>query len=317
MTETARAAAPQIRHCVVLPRVTTVPGEELISPASVRSPGATKPVAGRALAVPAGRTARRPRRARTALLVAAGAAVLIAVPLLLVTVPGRPDHDTVSSAANQRSGATNPGAPAPNWPGGVPPASPPVSSGPPASPSASAKPSESGTPGAKPGKHGKGSDGKPASGGGSSGGSSGGSRSSSSSDHTAAAPVSSARSLRSHASNRCASVSAHKAKDGSPLQIANCGGNSWQKWTFKSDGSVRSMGMCMDVAWGSSDNGTTIQLARCNGGSAQRFDLNGSGDLVNLGSYKCVDVKDKKTAGGTPLQLWECGGTSNQKWSAV
>jgi hypothetical protein len=112
-------------------------------------------------------------------------------------------------------------------------------------------------------------------------------------------------------------VSARKAEDGSPLQIWDCGGASWQKWSFKSDGTVRSMGMCMDLAWGSSDDGTTIQLARCHGGPAQHFDLNGAGDLVNTGADKCVDVKDKRTGNGTGLQLWQCAGTSNQKWSAV
>lgn len=117
-----------------------------------------------------------------------------------------------------------------------------------------------------------------------------------------------------YASSRCVSVSAHKGSDGSPLTLQGCGGDAWQKWVFASDGSVRSMGLCMDIATASTSDGAGIQLARCNGGWAQKFDLNGSHDLVNTKIGKCVDAKDSGTAAGTRLQLWDCGGTSNQKW---
>lgn len=117
-----------------------------------------------------------------------------------------------------------------------------------------------------------------------------------------------------YASSRCVGVSAHKGSDGSPLTLQGCGGDAWQKWVFASDGSVRSMGLCMDIATASASNGAGIQLAHCNGGWAQKFNLNGSHDLVNTTIGKCVDAKDSGTSAGTRLQLWDCGGTSNQKW---
>ncbi|MFD7794973.1 ricin-type beta-trefoil lectin domain protein [Streptomyces sp. NPDC059759] len=117
-----------------------------------------------------------------------------------------------------------------------------------------------------------------------------------------------------YASSRCVGVSAHKGSDGSPLALQGCGGDAWQKWVFASDGSVRSMGLCMDIATASASNGAGIQLAHCNGGWAQKFNLNGSHDLVNTTIGKCVDAKDSGTSAGTRLQLWDCGGTSNQKW---
>ncbi|MCZ9346499.1 RICIN domain-containing protein, partial [Streptomyces sp. TRM76130] len=112
--------------------------------------------------------------------------------------------------------------------------------------------------------------------------------------------------LYSHASNRCIEMASHKGSDGSPLQIADCNGKDYQKWDFRSDGTIRSMGLCMDVAWGSHDNGAVIQIAWCSGNPAQQFVLNGSNDLVNPQSGKCVDVQDARTAAGTPLQLWDC-----------
>src|SRR3569833_2041098 len=309
-TPMTAAVEQEIRYGVVLPRVTATPGVEVFSPEVTSSPGALEPVTRRtpvrtpnAVVAP---PRRAPRRSRAR---AAALAVLASVPLVVISVRGS-SGSGASPAADRAAGQSgqNPGAPAPHWPS--------------AAPSGSPSGSPSGTPDVPPSPKGK--PGGPHSsksgaskdehhqtrpGGGTTGSGGGG--------HPAVTTAGSARTIHSAASGRCISVSAHTAKDGSPLQIYDCQGARWQKWTFGSDGSVRSMGMCMDVAWGSSDDGTTIQLARCHGGAAQTFDLNSAGDLVNTGADKCVDGKDKKTANGTRLQLWQCAGTSNQKWSAL
>lgn len=118
-------------------------------------------------------------------------------------------------------------------------------------------------------------------------------------------------------SNRCVDVTDAKngkGKDGTPLQIWDCAGTANQKWDFRGDGTVRSLGLCMDVAWGSRDDGAVIQLARCSGNPAQQFVLSTAGDLVNPQADKCVDVKDNATGDGARLLLWTCAGTPNQKW---
>ncbi|WP_331739172.1 ricin-type beta-trefoil lectin domain protein (plasmid) [Streptomyces atratus] len=122
-------------------------------------------------------------------------------------------------------------------------------------------------------------------------------------------------SIRGHASGRCIDVTDGKG-DGTPLQIWDCSGSSQQTWRFMGDGTVRSMGLCMDVAWGATSNGAVIQLATCNGGPAQRFRLNSSHDLVGLQAGKCVDVKERHASNGSRLQLWDCNGQGHQKWSA-
>ncbi|MGP4045986.1 ricin-type beta-trefoil lectin domain protein [Streptomyces sp. 2A115] len=118
----------------------------------------------------------------------------------------------------------------------------------------------------------------------------------------------------SFASSRCIDVLDGRSDSGAPLQIWDCSDDSWQKWTFYTDGTVRSQGKCMQTAGGSTANGAAVQLATCTGGAAQRFDLNERDDLVNTHADKCVDVQDKKTANGTRLQLYTCAGTPNQKW---
>ncbi|MFD5266561.1 ricin-type beta-trefoil lectin domain protein [Streptomyces sp. NPDC058335] len=119
------------------------------------------------------------------------------------------------------------------------------------------------------------------------------------------------------ASDRCIDVTGSrdgKGRDGTPLQIYDCSGTANQKWVFNGDGTVRSLGMCMDVAWGSREDGAVIQLARCSGNPAQQFVLSTAGDLVNPQADKCVDVKDGGTGNESKLQLWTCSGTPNQKW---
>ncbi|MFG3513621.1 ricin-type beta-trefoil lectin domain protein [Streptomyces bobili] len=119
------------------------------------------------------------------------------------------------------------------------------------------------------------------------------------------------------ASDRCVDVTDSqdgKGRDGTPLQIRDCSGTANQKWVFNGDGTVRSLGMCMDVAWGSREDGAVIQLARCSGNPAQQFVMSTAGDLVNPQADKCVDVKDGGTGNESKLQLWTCSGTPNQKW---
>jgi hypothetical protein len=339
---TVERVAPQrggarIRRSTVLPRVGDTP-EEALFPVTASSSGespAEKTVVDAPpgggdtptshVRSPFGRVASVARfgsRARVVFVFggAAVAVLLVTTPFLVTTSRGQEagnvKADKPHSAPNS---AVNPAAPAPKWPGGVP--SPSVSTGTPGSAPPSGKPDDSkGKPPAKGKGKGKApgdsSGAAPAGGGARSHDSSGRAPAANAPVHAAAAPGK-ARRIVSAASGRCIDVTGGKAKDGTPLEIWSCSGASRQKWTFRSDGSVRAMGLCMDVAWGSSDNGAVIQLVDCNGGAAQRFDLNKSGDLVNSGSGKCVDVKDKKTANGTRLQLWSCAGSSNQKWSAV
>ncbi|WP_329295647.1 RICIN domain-containing protein [Streptomyces sp. NBC_01455] len=125
-------------------------------------------------------------------------------------------------------------------------------------------------------------------------------------------------SVFSHASGRCIDVVDGKAVQGARLMISSCSPvAASQRWVFASDGSMRGLGMCVQLADGSTADGTDVELARCNGGAVQRFTLNSHHDLVSGFADKCADVRDNGTANGTRLQLWSCAGTDNQKWSTA
>ncbi|MEV0136551.1 ricin-type beta-trefoil lectin domain protein [Dactylosporangium sp. NPDC050688] len=116
------------------------------------------------------------------------------------------------------------------------------------------------------------------------------------------------------ASQKCLDIPRSNPVDGQYVQIWQCYPMAGQKWTFESDGTLRSMGLCLDVAHNNTANGTRIQTVRCNTSPATQFKLTASGELVNPPSGKCVDVKGNSTQDGAQLQLWDCNGSASQKW---
>jgi hypothetical protein len=61
---------------------------------------------------------------------------------------------------------------------------------------------------------------------------------------------------------------------GTAVQLWDCQSNAVdQHWYHNSNGSLRTLGRCMDVASGGTANGTLVQLWDCNGTGAQKFAL--------------------------------------------
>ncbi|MCD0484792.1 ricin-type beta-trefoil lectin domain protein [Streptacidiphilus sp. ASG 303] len=119
----------------------------------------------------------------------------------------------------------------------------------------------------------------------------------------------------SFASSLC--ISAGSGRDGQRLSVAACSPSSAPElWEVRSDGTIRSMGLCMDAAGAGTANGTAVQVARCNGGEAQHFVLNASYDLVNVNAHRCVSLAGGSTGPGTVLELRDCNGKGYQKWRA-
>ncbi len=123
--------------------------------------------------------------------------------------------------------------------------------------------------------------------------------------------------ISSFASDRCIDIQDGNPYAGARLQIWDCYRSAKQLWTFPSDGTVRSMGMCLDVKGHSTTDGAAVILAECSGASSQKFTLNKAFDLVNTKADRCVDVVDSNPDNGAKLQIWQCSGEANQKWRAT
>ncbi|MRT44833.1 hypothetical protein FGX00_03125, partial [Xylella fastidiosa subsp. multiplex] len=79
---------------------------------------------------------------------------------------------------------------------------------------------------------------------------------------------------------------------GTAVQLYDCNGSSAQQWTVQSDGSIRSLGKCLDVTSASVADGAKVQLYDCNGTGAQQWSYNAStGDVVNVAANKCLDAE--------------------------
>jgi hypothetical protein len=98
--------------------------------------------------------------------------------------------------------------------------------------------------------------------------------------------------------------------------LYTCNGTNAQQWTVGSDGTIRALGKCLDVAAAGTADGTRVQLYTCNGTGAQRWTISAARDIVNPASNKCLTVAGGNSADATPLQISTCNGTASQKWTA-
>lgn len=114
---------------------------------------------------------------------------------------------------------------------------------------------------------------------------------------------------------RCVDIPNFQARVGADLQMWDCVQQKNQYWTFRADGTVRAMGLCLTSVWHAGENGSPIQLDTCAGRPQQKWALNSDAALINPATGKCLDVVDFNTQNGARLQLWSCGGGANQKWA--
>ncbi|WP_431727735.1 ricin-type beta-trefoil lectin domain protein [Verrucosispora sp. TAA-831] len=109
---------------------------------------------------------------------------------------------------------------------------------------------------------------------------------------------------------RC--VSAGSGGDGMQLKLRTCTEDPAQWWTFRSDGTIRARGLCMDIAWGGSEDNTVVQAATCSGNPAQHWQMNSKGRIVSKLNGKVLDViladPDK------PLIIFTDKGYADQNW---
>ncbi|MBQ1027867.1 ricin-type beta-trefoil lectin domain protein [Micromonospora sp. C95] len=111
---------------------------------------------------------------------------------------------------------------------------------------------------------------------------------------------------------RC--VSSGKTGDGTRLLLKPCTEDPAQWWDFRTDGTIRARGLCMDIAWAGSTDGTAIQVAVCSGNAAQSWQFNSKGGIISKLNGKSVDVNMNVKSADKPLELWIYVGNAEQTW---
>ncbi len=120
--------------------------------------------------------------------------------------------------------------------------------------------------------------------------------------------------LVSASSGRCLDVPGSATTNGTGLVIWDCHSAANQTWTAGSDGTLRSLGRCLDAP-PSATAGTRVQLWDCNGGTNQQWTFQSNGTIRGARSGLCLDVDRNLTANSTAVLLWTCTGSTNQVWS--
>jgi non-reducing end alpha-L-arabinofuranosidase len=88
-----------------------------------------------------------------------------------------------------------------------------------------------------------------------------------------------------------------------------------QHWTHNSDGSLETLGRCLDIDGNGTAVGTKVELWDCNGVGGQKWIQQSNGSLLNPQSGLCLDDPSGNTANGTQLQIYTCNGTTAQAFS--
>ncbi|MGW3817947.1 arabinofuranosidase catalytic domain-containing protein [Streptomyces sp. NPDC005046] len=88
-----------------------------------------------------------------------------------------------------------------------------------------------------------------------------------------------------------------------------------QHWTHNSNGSLVTIGRCLDIIGNGTGNGTQVELWDCNGVGGQKWVQRADGSLFNPQSARCLDSPDGSTANGTRLRIWDCNGSAAQKFA--
>lgn len=80
------------------------------------------------------------------------------------------------------------------------------------------------------------------------------------------------------------------------------------------DGTLSTLGRCMDVDGNVKTAGTGIELYDCNGVDGQQWTPQADGTIKNLPSGLCLDDPNGVTDNGTPLRLSECNASAEQQF---
>ena len=116
---------------------------------------------------------------------------------------------------------------------------------------------------------------------------------------------------------QCVDVAADDTgADGSAVQLWNCQSYAIdQHWYHNSNGSLETLGRCLDINGNGTAAGTQVELWDCNGVGGQVWQQQADGSLLNPQSGRCLDSPGGNTANGTRLQIWDCNGTAAQKFA--
>ncbi|WP_250299973.1 ricin-type beta-trefoil lectin domain protein [Streptomyces sp. NBC_01267] len=122
---------------------------------------------------------------------------------------------------------------------------------------------------------------------------------------------------------KCVDDSGSGTAAGNPVVLHNCDAGTNQRWTLPGDGTVRTLGQCLDASYRNDDSrytGYWAVLEPCDGRATQKWSYQRNGFLQNTGlTGLCLDDYASLTADDNPLIVGDCGTSrpnqQNQIWA--
>ncbi|BEP13309.1 hypothetical protein acdb102_16200 [Acidothermaceae bacterium B102] len=90
-----------------------------------------------------------------------------------------------------------------------------------------------------------------------------------------------------------------------------------QYWLQNANGSITTLGRCLDVSGGAKTSGTLVELYDCNGNGAQVWVQQSNGTLLNPQSGLCLTDPGGTTTNGTQLDIEACAGGASQQFNVA
>ncbi|WNI27407.1 ricin-type beta-trefoil lectin domain protein [Streptomyces sp. ITFR-6] len=109
---------------------------------------------------------------------------------------------------------------------------------------------------------------------------------------------------------------------GNPVVLYSCNAGADQRWTLPGDGTVRTLGNCLDAEHRSDATytGYWAVLSPCDGSATQKWTYRRNGNLENAGvPGRCLDAYTSRTTDSNPLIVDTCANSrpnqQNQVWA--
>ncbi|WSS24396.1 ricin-type beta-trefoil lectin domain protein [Streptomyces sp. NBC_01190] len=116
---------------------------------------------------------------------------------------------------------------------------------------------------------------------------------------------------------KCVDVAADDTGvNGTAVQLWDCQSYALdQHWFHNANGSLSTLGRCLDIVGNGTAAGAQVELWDCDGVGGQVWNQQADGSLRNPQSGRCLDAPSGATANGTRLQIWDCNGSTAQKFA--
>ncbi|NED84521.1 hypothetical protein G3I76_31060 [Streptomyces sp. SID11233] len=121
---------------------------------------------------------------------------------------------------------------------------------------------------------------------------------------------------------KCVDDSGAGTAAGNPVVLYSCNAGANQRWTLPGDGTVRTLGSCLDAEQRSDATYTGYRavLSPCDGSATQRWTYERNGYLENAGAPgRCLDAYASRTTDSNPLIVDTCANSrpnqQNQVWA--